>query len=91
MSQASFLVAPTVGVICFESSVQYQPTVQFGMDSTHPLQAGCEQFVDQNESCQVRTVKLSSHDCLSYYGHQCNITCQYSFVLADQSRVNGKC
>ena len=65
VSQSSFLVAPTVGVICFESSVQYQPTVQFGMDCTPSLQAGWEQFVVQNESCQVRRVKLSSHDCLS--------------------------
>ena len=56
--------------ICFENSVQSSalslgPTVQFGMDWAS-LQAGSEQFVDQNdESCQVRAVKLSSHDCLS--------------------------
>ena len=46
--------------ICFENSVQSSalslgPTVQFGMDWAS-LQAGSEQFVDQNdESCQVRS------------------------------------
>ena len=53
-------------------SVAADCTVWYGLHSFTPgrLRAVCGS--ERKLSCQVRTVKLSSHDCLSYYEHQCN-------------------